>query len=505
MRILEPKNLYPFHLLFFSIAVAVRAILSLKLNLIELPDSETYELFALQAYNGLPITLPTRPLGYPLFLSVIYNIFGPFREYAAYAQHFLGALTYFIYYLIFSRFFKNRLLAAVAALFINLSGTFLIFERAILSDFLNHFFLLIGILLILKYFSSGKIYLIAPLAAVTFIVSVIRPTSKIFLVLAAGFLLFSALYKLFKKEEGGAAVIKAASLYIVIFFALDLGFQYYSVSKYGFKGEPVGVFGVTMLIRTAEFMETDSALQPELKRDFQRYRGEYLKAYGQPWYANMLAGYMFLVNVYCDMPEGTRRMYLATAVSAESYYGPHAVGSDYFSTHDLLRELKCDIGTADGTALAIAKEAISANPFEYVGSTFTNLFGFIKIKAWEYRLYAKQAERNGAKTLAGIIRSAGSVDAFLGTTAVAAVFTFFFLLGAVSYFILERGRGELLNTAFLLSFLSANYLMLALIADHPVQRYKLPVYWIQFLLFIYFLPYTKRLVSRVVGKKPVLK
>ncbi|MBI1911452.1 MAG: hypothetical protein HYS21_05570 [Deltaproteobacteria bacterium] len=501
MKTPELKNLY-IHFAFFSIAVIVRVILCSYLGLIELPDSETYELFALQVYNGLPITLPTRPLGYPLFISYIYNIFDSTdRTYVIYAQNFLGAFTYFIYYLIFRQFFKNRLTAAAAALCINLAGTFLIFERAILSDFLSHFFILIGAYLILKFFSSGKVYLMAPLAIATFLALIIRPTANIFLVLVFGFLSLQFLYRLIKKQDGALNTAKAAALYIAVFFALNAGFQHYSEWKYGFKGEPVGVFGVNMLIKTAEYMDMDSDLQPELKREFKQYRAELLQDYGQAWYANFLGGYKLIVNIRCEIPEDTKKQYLEVAASADSFYGSHAVGSDYFSTHDLLRELQCDINTADRIVLAIAKEAILSNPLDYVSSSISNLGGYIKVKAWEYRLYSKQADRVGAYTLGSLIRGYGKIETFMAKPAVAGLLTFLLAFGALSYFVQEKNKEELFKIFFLASFLITNYLMLAFIVPHPVQRYKIPTLWIQFFLFIYFVPYSIRLVSKITGRK----
>jgi len=473
------------HLLFISIALLLRVWASCYLDLVNYPDSETYELLALQSYNGLPITLPTRPLGYPFFLSWIYNALGPSRHYAVYAQHLLGAISYLLFYSILLHIFGRKLLSALFAFAIVISWNMMIYERAILSDFMNHFLLLLSIFIMFRYFKSGKAYLMAPLALSSVAASAVRPTSDLLAAIVLATLAMELLISVVKKR--GLSPLKSIVIYASVLVVLTAGFNLYSVKKTGFKGGPAGVLGVTMLIRTADFIEYySSPLHADAKAQMRVMRNAYLVDY-VPEYANFLMGYKFYTTMSCGMDDATKKAYAATTMSAERFYGAHPVGPGYFNTHDLLRELKCDLETIDRVVFAITREAVFSNFIPFMGSVLDNLMGFVERKPWEYRAFIAFASGGGATMLAGFLSINQSLDQALSNSAVSLALTLVFIACALAFFFLEKDKGRMKAVAFLLAFILLNYLSLAVIADHPAGRYKVPFWWMQLPLLVYFI------------------
>ena len=100
-RVAARRAFIAVHAALLTILAAVRVYLDISApGFPAFSDTETYELLALQLYYGDALTLPVRPLGYPLFLALIYKVFGPSRDYVLYTQQALGVFSYFLYYLI---------------------------------------------------------------------------------------------------------------------------------------------------------------------------------------------------------------------------------------------------------------------------------------------------------------------------------------------------------------------------------------------------------------------
>ncbi|MBI5642261.1 MAG: hypothetical protein HY954_02175 [Deltaproteobacteria bacterium] len=490
------------HIICISAALLLRAYASFHLDLVNYPDSETYELIALQSYNGLTVTLPTRPLGYPLFLTWLYNAFGPMRSYAVYAQHLLGVLSYFLYYSILFHIFRKKTIAALFAFAIIISGNLLIYERAVLSDFLNHFLLLVSVFIAFKYFKSRSPYLMAPLALASAAASFTRPTSNLFTALMLFFLAVELLMNM-KKRERGICHFKSITVYAALLVIFSAGFNFYGVKKTGFKGEPVGVLGVTMLIRTADFIDYSSPLHAGIKEDFRTLQKGYLADY-VPEYANFLSGYMLYTGIKCDIDDATGKAYANTAMSAGRFYGFHAVGPNFFNSHDVLRELKCDAETIDRIVLAISKEAVFSNFAPFLRSTLSNFMGFVEVNPWEYLSFSASAERGGAGLLSGFLGLNQSIDRIMGNRAVSFLLLAFFVLGVFAFYCLEGDKGRRTAVTFLLCFILLNYLTLAVIADHPASRYKLPFWWMQLPLLVYFISVTISGFIKLSGDAPSL-
>lgn len=325
--------------------------------------------------------MPTRPLGYPVFLALVYRIMGPARENAVLVQHALGVLSYPVFYAVLRRLFKGRLIPAFLAFGITASSAMIIYERAILSDFLNHFFLLSSLWLAIKYFETWKASLMAPLALLSFAAVSIRPTSVLFVVIVLAFLSVRLVKgALLRATE--PSLIKGASIYIAIFLALSLVAGQFAVRATHGKGEPVGVLGVTMLIRTADFIDYGSPVQRDVKEGFREYLKVYLPDY-VPEYANFVAAYRLMTGFECAMDDETKERYALVAENSARFYAPKPIGPNTFTTNDILREAHCGMGTIEAAFLEVAQEAVFSDPVGFSASLAGNIQGFIEVKPWE--------------------------------------------------------------------------------------------------------------------------
>ena len=113
--------------------------------------------------------------------------------------------------------------------------------------------------------------------------------------------------------------------------------------------------------------------------------------------------------------------------------------------------------------------------------------GFVERKPWEYRAFIASASGGGARGLAGFLAISQSYDQMLGDGAVSLALTLVFIACALAFFFLEKDKERLKAVTFLLCFILLNYLSLAVIADHPAGRYKIPFWWMQLPLLVYFI------------------
>lgn len=473
------------HILFITAAVLLRIYLSLHLDLISYPDTETYELFALESVNGLAHSMPTRPLGYPVFLALVYKVLGAARENAVWVQHALGVLSYPLFYAVFRRLFKGSLFSALLAFAVTVSSPMIIYERAVLSDFLNHFFLLVSFWLAIKFFEGKKAALAAPLALFAFAAVTTRPTSVLFVF---AFLVFLA-WKLGGEMIAGKtalATLKGAALFIGVYLALSVASGQLAWRSVGGKGEPVGVLGVTMLIRTADFIDYGSPLHRDAKEAYREQLKVYLPDY-VPEYANFVAAYRLMTGYECTMTDETKERYALVAENAARFYAPKPIGPNTFTTNDILREARCDMGTVEKVFLEIAGEAVFSDPAGFSASFVRNLQGFIEVKPWEHGAFGKILEGRPAPLAYAYMRANKAVSEILAARAVSAAFTVLFAASSIAFLIAGRRSAGYTAGLFLAAFIVLNYAALGILADHPANRYKLPFWWMQGPLVVYFI------------------
>lgn len=473
------------HILFITAAVLLRIYLSFHLDLISYPDTETYELFALESVNGLAHSMPTRPLGYPVFISIVYRIMGAAREHAVWVQHALGVLSYPLFYSVFRRLFKGRLISALFAFIITVSGPMIIYERAVLSDFLNHFFLLVSFWLATKYFERKRAMLMAPLALFSFAAVSIRPTSVLFV---SALLVYFAL-KLARgaiTKEPMLATLKGPAVYIGVYLVLSMASGQLALRAVGGKGEPVGVLGVTMLIRTADSIDYGSPLHRDAKEAYREYLKEYLPDY-VPEYSNFVAAYRLMTGYECRMTGETKESYALVAENSARFYVPKRIGPNTFTTNDILREAHCDMGTVEAVFLDIAREAVFSDPAGFSASFARNLQGFIEVKPWENGAFGKLLEGRPAPFARAYILVNKSIDEALSVRAVSVACTILFAASSIAFLIAGRRSAGYTAGLFLAAFIVLNYLALGVLADHPANRYKLPFWWMQGPLIVYFI------------------
>ncbi len=483
-RLLDKKAVFA-HILFMTAAALLRVYLSFHLDLISYPDSETYELFALESVNGLAHSMPTRPLGYPVFLSIVYRIMGAAREHAVWVQHALGVLSYPLFYSVLRRLFKGRLFPAIFAFAITVSGPMIIYERAVLSDFLNHFFLLVSFRLVLGYFESKRAVLMAPLALISFAAVSTRPTSVIFVFALLAYFALKLVRGTIAKEPM-LATLKGQAVYIGVYLVLSIASGQLALRAVGGKGEPVGVLGVTMLIRTADSIDYGSPLHRDVKEGYREYLKAYLPDY-VPEYANFVAAYRLMTGFECRMTDETKERYALVAENSARFYVPKAIGPNTFTTNDILREARCDMGTVEAVFLEVAQEAVFSDPMGFSASFARNLQGFIEVKPWENGAFGKLLEGRPAPFARAYMLVNKSIDEVLSARAVSVAFTILFAASSIAFLIAGRRSAGYTTGLFLASFIVLNYLALGVLADHPANRYKLPFWWMQGPLIVSFI------------------
>lgn len=473
-----------FHAGFVLVLAALRLYLDFAVpNFPVFSDAGTYELFALELYNGDPVTLPVRPLGYPLFLAIIYKVFGPSRDYAVYAQQAIGVLGYFLYYMILREFFKGRSAAAVLAFVITLAGAFIFYERMLLSDFLNHFFILLSAFIFLKYLKTERTLLLVPLAVSVFCSYLIRPNSS---VLALFMAVFIFLKFLINRPQGW---LKNALKDIAIFSFLFIVFTLLSGpvfrGAFGFRGRPVGVTGATVFSRVAPFIEYTSPLLRDIKTRFKEIRLEYNGMDIDPFAADLLATYRLMTEIECPMPDEVRENYKEAAGSAEKYYGAHGVGSGFFNIHDILREAKCPMEEIDALFLDMSKEAILNNPGALLKTTALNVFDYISLGPSGYFVGISEGIERSGGPVSPVLYIYASIGRVTEDLYVNALFLAVFLIGGAVFFLSKESPMRLF-AAFLAVFTAFNYVLIGSLMSVLTPRYKLPSFWMEVFLFVLF-------------------
>ena len=142
----------------FLTALLVRIIFVLVLPL-PAPDACQYDRCALSIVNGtgFPADLINRAPLYPLFLSVIYLIFGHTFLAVRIIQSILGAIICLFVYSIGKRIFKNEKAAILGAAVAIICPSLIASNSYILTETLSTFLLTISVILLMKAWKEKKI------------------------------------------------------------------------------------------------------------------------------------------------------------------------------------------------------------------------------------------------------------------------------------------------------------------------------------------------------------
>jgi 4-amino-4-deoxy-L-arabinose transferase-like glycosyltransferase len=145
--------------LILLLALAVR--FSMMAHAAAFPGSDGGEYFraaySLSRNGEFPLPLKRAPL-YPVFLTTVITALGPSLDVITAAQHVLGLSTVLLGYLVATVAF-GRVTGLLAALGISVNGSLLLLEHSIMAEALYTPLLLLGLLLLLLAFRSGRLRL----------------------------------------------------------------------------------------------------------------------------------------------------------------------------------------------------------------------------------------------------------------------------------------------------------------------------------------------------------
>lgn len=471
------------HIVFLSLIVLLNIWVSSGLTPVNYPDTETYELPVLEALSGKDISLLVRPVGYPFFIGVVYKIFGAHREFVIYAQQAFGVIAYFLHYLAF-RYFIKKEGSAVLAFLVSAGGTLIFYERAVLADFLNYFFLLAALLLFFRYYAKGERARYLALSSVCALIAfLMRPNSLILPALTASFLLFEAV----SRQGVRLKWLKRLALYSIVFIASLSASALLTYSVTGHAARPVGVGAPTLLSRVADHIDYGSGPNLEVKDRYKVLRLLHQVDYGKdPLIADASAAYELMTELRCETSPEELDEYRRAAASSEAFYGAHGFGSYYFTVYDVFRSARCGMGKIDAVFMEITKGAVLNDPSGYAWSVITSAWEYIKVRSSDYRgVIGMQSDSAGALSpvLNAFILTG---DVFENSIVTGILLLVFIATGAFYFITRDRDRAEYRLAAFLTAYLAANYISIAMLMNVLSPRYKLPVYWVQLILLCLF-------------------
>ena len=152
-------------------------------------DAKEYQELALSISNGdfieewyppfLDISLRTGTLrtpGYPLFLSFIYSIFGMNNHFAAIViQIFLSSLTVIFTYKLCMELLNDQTISFLAGLLVAFDFYSIILSNLLLTETLATFFIVIGILFLIKSLKNKKNYYTIVSSSLLAVATYVRP------------------------------------------------------------------------------------------------------------------------------------------------------------------------------------------------------------------------------------------------------------------------------------------------------------------------------------------
>ena len=195
-------------------------------------DSPEYEKIALNfSQNGTlkhPERITSHPLGYPLFLGIIYKFFDNSNSWAIFFQIILSILSMFLIFRI-SLLLFNYNVAKIALFLLSINIGFFVYPQFILADSLYTFLLALFVERFLKFFYTQNIYYLVMSGFVLGISVVVRPVALYFVWLLLFFMLFFCGQRFFIKLKN--ILIFSFCFWITVFGYMSYNYQVYGQMK----------------------------------------------------------------------------------------------------------------------------------------------------------------------------------------------------------------------------------------------------------------------------------
>ncbi|MFH1537892.1 MAG: glycosyltransferase family 39 protein [bacterium] len=209
-------------------------------------------------------TARRRPPGYPLFLAVLFSVSMKNYFLVVLAQHLMGLAVVVMVFYICRVLTAKRSVALVAAFLVSADLYILFYEHAVLSDFLQMFFITTGIFNVALYVNKKSVRFLSLAGLIHGLLALTKTVFYLYCAVPAAALLLPG----FKDVKRGK--FRGVAAYLVPFLVLLVA---WSVIRASVQGSPkVGSdIGRSIMVNTEFFIDHDSPKHAELKKVFREY------------------------------------------------------------------------------------------------------------------------------------------------------------------------------------------------------------------------------------------
>ncbi|MEW6201628.1 MAG: glycosyltransferase family 39 protein [bacterium] len=249
-----------------AVALALRLLFLFVVSPTLTSDSRSYIYTAKTFISGsVPAEYESgrrRAPGYPLFLAAIYQVSDENNFLVVSIQHLLGiSVVWMVFYLCLI-IFGSRWVALAASLLAASDFYILFYEHAVLSDFLQLFFLISGIFTFALYIKEGKV---AHLITAGIFAALLALTKDVFYLFPIVIIIAIFLYRGVKIPAW-----KGIAAYIISFLVIVSGWQ----AREYLTGDRIAkkpYLGRSLMVNAEFFLDYESPKYKDLKELFKKY------------------------------------------------------------------------------------------------------------------------------------------------------------------------------------------------------------------------------------------
>lgn len=211
--------------------------------------------YSVHILDGMPVTA----IGYPLFLSMVYAVFGYTYVWVILIQMCMCLLAGFLLYTTALRIFDQRVALITAALF-SIHLGFLIFAQFILTDIVLATLLIAGFERLVAFFKNQNFYTLSQAALLYGVSVIIKPVALFYIFFIVPFLFFLM-------EAPRFIRLKAIFLYALIFYSIVFGYMAWNKVHYNtwvvapLMNQNLYMYFLPKLIAEHEYMSIPEARQ----------------------------------------------------------------------------------------------------------------------------------------------------------------------------------------------------------------------------------------------------
>lgn len=225
-------------------------------------DANGYHLYAIDILEHQTFNNPKRTPVYPLFISVIYAVFGIRIWVVLLIQIIVAALNTLLIYYLTQKLFQEHKISLIAALVHALSACSILYNNTLLSETIFIFAVLVALVCFLKAKEKRSLVFMTLSGFMLGIATLTRPIGQFLPLLIIIFLLFSTPLKLKFRLLSG--------LLIISFYAITISpWLYYNYNRYG-HAKLTTIRGLSLLYYNASYtkaLKTGEPLQ-KIRQDF---------------------------------------------------------------------------------------------------------------------------------------------------------------------------------------------------------------------------------------------